>query len=159
MQEKKAEKMIKKHGHKRKKKTIEIKEKDMVRIPKPLKSINTFGIFNISGFFQITIALPRIDLAGTDLPRAPWAILRVIKAHNEVFYEVVTFHGILNDKYRAFDLNLFNGGFLDFNPNKINNHISLTSAEKSKSKCCQNVPKNQTKKLEKKWFFYIIFLE
>ena len=66
--------MIKKHDHKRNKKTREFNVKD-----------------------NVSVSIPRIDRGGTDLRRLPGKIVKVSTGINR-FYTVLTVWGILNDK-------------------------------------------------------------
>ncbi|CAF1046567.1 unnamed protein product [Brachionus calyciflorus] len=54
---------------------------------------------------KVSVAIPRIDRGGTDLPNLPGVIGRKTKD----FYEIVTEYGILNNCLRAGDLEMFNG--------------------------------------------------
>ena len=82
---KNAEKIIKKHDYKRNKKTNE---------------------FNVSD--KVSVKIPRIDRGGVDFPRLLGVVSKVYE-HQEKFYEILTEYGILNDKYRASDLEAFSG--------------------------------------------------
>jgi hypothetical protein len=77
--------MIKKHDHKRNKKTREFNVKD-----------------------NVSVSIPRIDRGGTDLRRLPGKIVKVSTGVNR-FYTVLTVWGILNDKYRGTSLEPFSG--------------------------------------------------
>ena len=77
--------MVKKHDHKRNKKTIEFKIMDVV-----------------------TVKIPRIDRGGTDFNRLPGVICKM-SDHQEKFYQVLTPSGILADRYRASDLEPYCG--------------------------------------------------
>jgi len=101
--------MINKHDHKRNKKTREFKESDLVTVK-------------------------RIDRAGTDFNRLPGMVCKV-SDHQEKFYRILTFYGILADKYRASDLEPYCGVVsvvLDDYQNKYK-EISLSEAAKLKS--------------------------
>ena len=102
--EKNAERMTKKHDHKRNKRTLEFNCKD-----------------------PVSIAIPRIDRGGTDLRRIPGVVTRIAKHNNVEFYEITTAYGILNDCLRASALEDY-AGVIDFDPNTIKNKIALTSA-------------------------------
>jgi len=77
--------MIKKHDHRRNKKTREYNVKD-----------------------PVTVKIPRIDHGGVDFPRLPGIVCK-ISDHGEKFYQILTESGILNDNYRASDLEPFSG--------------------------------------------------
>ena len=104
---KNAEKMIKKHDHKRNKKTTEFKVND-----------------------KVSVKIPRIDRGGVDFPRLPGIVSKIFD-HQKKFYEILTEYGILNDKYRASDLESFSGlvnvDLLDYENGKYT-QISLKSA-------------------------------
>ena len=104
--EKNAEMMIRKHDHKRNKKTREFKVGD-----------------------NVTVKIPRIDRSGTDLKRLPGKVCK-ISDHKQKFYHVLTQWGILNDKYQEGNLEPFSG-LVDVNLEEYEknyNPISLTSA-------------------------------
>jgi ribosomal protein L21E len=71
---KNAEKMIKKHDHRRNKKSVD------------------FEVGN-----SVTVKIPRIDRGGTEFPRLPGMVSKVCGANKE-FYQIVTIYGILNEK-------------------------------------------------------------
>ena len=80
-----AEKMIKKHDHKRNKVTRCFKLNDIV-----------------------SVKIPRIDRTGTDFLRLP-GILCKISSENADFYRILTPGGILADKYHVSDLEPYSG--------------------------------------------------
>jgi hypothetical protein len=80
-----AAKMVKKHDHRRNKRTLEFSEGDVV-----------------------SVRLPRIDRGSTEFPRVPGVVNRVTGS-KDIMYEIITEHGILNDKYRACDLEEYHG--------------------------------------------------
>jgi hypothetical protein len=56
----------------------------------------------------VTVMIPGIDRTKSDLPRLPWIISRVCGTKNE-FFELACEFGVLNDCYRASDLDLYHG--------------------------------------------------
>lgn len=99
-QEKSVKKMEEKHNKKRNKRTLEFEIGD-----------------------KVSVAIPRIDRGGSDLPRLPGVIGR---SAND-YYEIVTEFGILNDCLRADDLELYNGP-LNFDYQEVKNKIPLRKA-------------------------------
>ena len=81
-QDKAAKTMLKKHDHKRNKRTVEFSVGDSVSVMKP-----------------------RIDRGSSDLPRLPG----IVSAVSGEFYTIVTKYGILANKLRSGDLELYNG--------------------------------------------------
>ena len=70
----------------------------------------------------VSVLIPAIDRGGSQLPRAPGVICRVIKDHE--LYEICTKYGILQDCLSAGDLESYNG-IIDFDYKTITNKISL----------------------------------
>ena len=98
--------MINKHDHKRNKKTVEFKVGETV-----------------------SVKISRIDKAGAAFGRLPGMICK-IASHKQPFHTILTQWGILNDQYRAGDLEPFCGIVnvtLDDYENKYK-HVSLTEA-------------------------------
>ena len=83
--EKNAAMMIKKHDHKRNKKTVEFKVGDCV-----------------------SVKIPRIDRTGTSFARLPGKVCK-IASHKQQFYGILTQWGILNDNYLPSDLEPYSG--------------------------------------------------
>jgi hypothetical protein len=98
-QAKAAEAMSKKHDHKRNKRTIEFEEGEAV-----------------------SVLIPPIDRGGSQLPRAPGVVSRVMKERD--LYEICTKFGVLKDCLRAGDLETYHG-VIDFDYTSIKNKISL----------------------------------
>jgi hypothetical protein len=82
---KNASMMIKKHDCKRNKETREFK-------------LNN----------NVTVLIPRIDRAGTDMRRLPGKIVKISSSINK-YYTILTVWGVLNAKYRATSLEPFSG--------------------------------------------------
>ncbi len=97
-QTKNAEKMTRKHDHRRNKKTTVFKVGDAV-----------------------SVLIPRIDRGGTDMPRLPGKVTRVT---NDL-HEITTAYGVLNDCYRAGDLEPYSGDVSGFTSTT---KISMTAA-------------------------------
>lgn len=83
--DKNASMMIKKHDCKRNKETREFKLND-----------------------NVTVLIPRIDRAGTDMRRLPGKIVKISSGVNK-FHTILTVWGVLNAKYRATSLEPFSG--------------------------------------------------
>ena len=82
---KNVEKMIKKHDHKRNKKTREFKVGE-----------------------NVSVKIPRIDRGGHNFSRISGKVCKV-SSHKEAWYYVLTIYGLLADRYRASDLEPFSG--------------------------------------------------
>ena len=72
--------IIKKHDHKRNKKTDEFKVGD-----------------------NVSVKIPRKDRTGTSLARLPGLICKIV-CHKQQFYGVLTQWRVLNDNYRSSNL-------------------------------------------------------
>ncbi len=82
---KNAEKLIKKHDHKRNKVTRSFKFGD-----------------------RVSVKIPREDRGSVDFTRLPGVVGKVTE-HKEIFYTILTVFGTLNDNYRACDLEPYSG--------------------------------------------------
>ena len=101
------EKMVKKHDHKRNKKTTVYSVGDLV-----------------------TIRIPNIDRAATNFKRLPGKIAKV-KVYNGQMHRLMTQYGTLSDWYGADDLEKLLAGNVDVNLDDYGKHlISLTEAAK-----------------------------
>ena len=98
-QAKNAEMMSKKHDHKKNKRTLEFEVGETV-----------------------SVLIPPIDRGGSQLPRAPGVVCRLVKEND--LYEICTKYGILKDCLRAGDLEPYHG-VIDFDFNQVKNKISL----------------------------------
>ena len=54
----------------------------------------------------MSVLIPRIDRGGSDLPRIPAQVIRVC-GNKDKFYEIATKFGIIETKYRASDLEVY----------------------------------------------------
>jgi hypothetical protein len=97
-----ADKMVKKHDNKRNKRTLQFELHE-----------------------PVSVLIPRIDRGGTDLRRLPGIVTRITEKGE--FYEITSAYGILNDCYRASDLESYHG-VLNFDHKTIINKIALSSA-------------------------------
>jgi len=85
----------------------------------------------------VTVTIPRIDRAGTDLRRLPGKIVKISDGVNK-FHTILTVWGILNSKYRATSLEPFSGivevVFQDENGESTweNNYKSISLCEAAK---------------------------
>ena len=118
-QDKNAEMMEKKHNKKRNKRTLEFEIADAV-----------------------TVLIPRIDRGGSDMPRIPGLVKRVIGDKDQL-YEIECKYGILNEKFRASDLDEYQG-LLDFNLGDLENKISLREAARLASNRLIDLAEAQT---------------
>ena len=98
-QEKSAESMSKKHDHKRNKRTVTLTEGE-----------------------SVSVLMPRIDRGGTQLPRIPGIVKRVVDG--SVLYEICIKHGVLNDCLRAGDLVTYHW-IIGFNYKDIDKKITI----------------------------------
>ncbi len=57
----------------------------------------------------MSVKIPRIDRGGTDLPRLPEILVKIIEHEGEKFFRLLTVNGTLNDAYRVMDLEPYFG--------------------------------------------------
>jgi len=107
---KNGERMVKKHDHKKNKKTT---------------------VYQVGD--QVTIRIPTIDRAATNFKRLP-GVVAALKSYNGQMHRILTEYGVLNDWYGADDLEKLLAGHIDVNLDDFKKHpddvptISLTSA-------------------------------